>query len=172
MATTLWMSHTNIMVNRHIDSTYFPISTKIQLTATNTSHIISKNEPKTNRPLKCHIYGTYANYLMCGYELTISVYIIYLILTHGHQLCDQEHSYTYISYHSLMPLNKYTCHIIHVFPTALIPSSMCRPHITTHTGQKNKQTATFNQHAITIYAPTGNMTLKCPMYVKYAQYFI
>ena len=48
-----------------------------------------------------------------------------------------------------------------MYPTTLILQSKCRTHITTHTSHKQKQTATFIFHAISIYLPTKTIPLKC-----------
>ena len=54
-------------------------------------------------PLKCHIYATYANYVIFRYETSTSV-----------QQCDQKNWYTSISHYWYMPLNKYAFHIPNV----------------------------------------------------------
>ena len=60
------MSHTAIMLNEHTDPTYLSISTKIEPTATATSHLIATYVPETNMPLKS----------TC--ETTVSVYISHM----------------------------------------------------------------------------------------------
>ena len=85
--------HTAIMLNKHIDPIYFPISTKIKLNEAATSHIIAKYGPETNMPLKFHIYMTQVNYFMCTFQMNTSVYI-YIIWTYCDQQCDHKHCYT------------------------------------------------------------------------------
>ena len=97
---------------------------------------------------------------------------ICLIWTQCNQQCDQEHSYTYITYYWHMPLNKYASHITHSCPTALLLYTTYRHHITTYTSQNLQQTATFFYHAITIHVPTANMPLKCHICATYANYFM
>ena len=62
---------------------------------------------------------------------------IYLISTDHNQKCHHKHWYTYISHYWHMPLNKYTCHIWYMDPTALTPYTTCRP-IWLHTSQKQQ----------------------------------
>ena len=65
-----------------------------------------------------------------------------------------------ISHNWLIPLNKYSCHITHVYPSALILYSICRPNISAHTSKK-QQTATFIYHAMPMHVSTRNIPLKC-----------
>ena len=44
----------------------------------------------------------------------------------------------YFAYHIIICLNKYTCHITHVYPITLPLQSTYRPHITTHITEKAK----------------------------------
>ena len=68
------MSHTAIMLNGHVDPTYLPIATRIQSSATASSHIIAKYVPEQICPLNV----TYANYFMCTYKALSSVYILHM----------------------------------------------------------------------------------------------
>ena len=54
------MTHTGIMLNKHIDPTFLHIYQK-QPTAIVTLHPIANCVLKPNMPLKCHMYATYTN---------------------------------------------------------------------------------------------------------------
>ena len=78
------MSHVAIMLKGHADPTYLSISAKMQPTVAATLYIIAKNVPETILPVKYYIYTTYANYSMCRYETSMSIYIyIYILCQQG-----------------------------------------------------------------------------------------
>ena len=71
-------------------------SSKMKQSTAANSHMIANYVPKTNVPLKCHIYATYANKFMCRYETITS--------TQCNHQCYQNHCYTYIFHYWHMPL--------------------------------------------------------------------
>ena len=58
----------------HVDPALLHIQVKIHQTAP-FFHAINIHVQKTNMPLRCHKYATYANYFMNTYETTMLVYI-------------------------------------------------------------------------------------------------
>ena len=74
--------------------------------------------PKTNMPPQmpyiCHTHKLIHLHMrqLCQY--------ICLIWTHCNQQCDQECRFTCTSHYWHMPLNKYTCHTVHVGFIALL----------------------------------------------------
>ena len=71
------MSHIAIMLNENKESLFLYISTKIQLTARVTSHVIVMYMPDTNMPLKCHIYP-HMQISSYAHEIPVSVYMPYM----------------------------------------------------------------------------------------------
>ena len=84
----IWLPHYKYDSDSlHARWTYRPnilcISTKMQINVTVTSHIIAIYVPETNMPLKYLIYVMYANYFMCRYETTMSVYMPHMNSLHS-----------------------------------------------------------------------------------------
>ena len=74
--------------------------------------------PTINMPLKYHRYATYANYLMCTYEITELVHIPHMNSMQS-QMSPQALAYI-ISHYWHMPPSKYACHTAYVCATALL----------------------------------------------------
>ena len=70
---------------------------KIITTATLIYHVIIA--------FKCHIYATYANYFLCRYQTTMSVYIPHMYSCN--QQCHHKLWYTYISHFGTCQWKKY-----------------------------------------------------------------
>ena len=68
-------SHTNNILNGHIDPTFLHTCHKTQPTAINTTHVIVKYVPETNMPNKLGIYDIYAKYMIDLYGRCICIYV-------------------------------------------------------------------------------------------------
>ena len=107
--------------------------------------------------------ATCANWFICRYQTTISVYI-YLIWTQCNQQCDQKHWYTHIYITGICPLNKYAFHIVHICFTSLPLQSTYRPHSTLHIREKATNCNCYLPCSIHML-PAINMPLKCHKYM-------
>ena len=114
------------------------------------------------------IFMTYMAISSCADIRQLCQYI-YFISMQQNQKHHHKYWHTYLSHYWNMSPNKYACHKTLLCYIALIMYSTCIPNITTHTSEK-QQFATFNYHAISIYVPITNMTLKCHRYATYANY--
>ena len=90
-----------------------------------------------------------------------------LIWTYFNQKCEKEHLYTYISHYWHMPLNKYTSHITHRCPTALLLWSTYRPHIPGYTDSKENS---ILQILITMLFPYLCQKQISPSYATHTNY--
>ena len=66
---------TTLAVGLYVDPTVLHIQVKQTMNWNLIYHTISIYVPAKNGPLKWHIYTTHANYCMCTYETTMSVYL-------------------------------------------------------------------------------------------------
>ena len=113
------------------------------------------------------MYASYANYFMCRYQTTISVYMPHM---NSMQSAVWPRTWLYIHFillaypstnmpatsHMYVPLHKYCS--LHVDPTLL------------YTLVKNINKLTFIYHNMAMYVLATNMHLKCHRYAQYANY--
>ena len=83
-------------------------------TATFIYHAITIHVPTTNMHLKCHIY---ANYYMCTYETTMSVYIVHM---NSMQSILWQGALVYMFHIIDIPLNTCASHTKDICPTAIL----------------------------------------------------
>ena len=92
----------------------------------------------------CTSNATYVQYMSissCEHMRQLCQYIYHISTPHNQNVTANIGIHK-ISHYWHMPLDKFSCHVTQVCPTALIMWSTYRVHITAHTSQK-QQTATF-----------------------------